>query len=726
MIQWLKRSLVAVLTVSVAGFALGCSGDSSGGSGSGSGSGGGSGGGSDFTTSDKGQIEIEAGTTVNLGAPQSLKFEKGQVPVGSTISQTVTIRNVATGSAALGVDISFVYVNPNVDEPNGPSIKVSGVVAGSETITENNGVWHADLQPLGSGGAEMVVTVEFLRYDDSVPRNGRLTVQSDTRQSFEQTVVIPFTSAEGLPVANVQPKLIDFGQVKAGETPKKPIQVSNTGSDPLVISNVLFQGHPDYGFEYQGTTFEPGEDIQFDPPITVDPNAVETFVVSFTPLTDVPAEGKVVFYTNDPAHPSGILVEIKANTEGPCIQVNPKKVQFGGKLIGNKALLPVEVISCGTADLAVTNVMLTDASNDNFKVDYTTLPGFEDNSSPTGDNPLNIPVNNQATFNVEYVPNIENPLGEDGQPVLDNGIILIESNAFDAKLEIEVTGLGVDKECPTAVGVVQEGEQVIPQTNMHLFGDQSFAPSGATASWKWSAQQPAGSASVFVPSDTFPNPTFEVNTAGEYQFSLEVWDEAGVKSCVPWIQKVLVIPDEAIHVELLWHTPNDPDETDQGPEAGSDVDLHFTHDQYAQSGPDIDQDGIPDGWFDQPFDCFWFNAHPNWGSFDPSIDDDPGLDRDDTDGAGPENLNLNIPENTIYRVGVHYWSDHEYGPSFITLRIYIYSNLVFEVTDVQLVNHDMWDAATIEWPSGKVTLVQSSGGGYKITPNYQNPFFFQP
>ena len=40
------------------------------------------------------------------------------------------------------------------------------------------------------------------------------------------------------------------------------------------------------------------------------------------------------------------------------------------------------------------------------------------------------------------------------------------------------------------------------------------------------------------------------------------------------------------------------------------------------------------------FDCFWFNAHPNWGSFDPSVDDDPGLDRDDTDGAGPENLFL--------------------------------------------------------------------------------------
>jgi len=136
--------------------------------------------------------------------------------------------------------------------------------------------------------------------------------------------------------------------------------------------------------------------------------------------------------------------------------------------------------------------------------------------------------------------------------------------------------------------------------------------------------------------------------------------------------------------------------------------------------------GESDVWFDQPFDCFWYNAHPNWGSFDRKIDDDPGLDRADTDGAGPEILNLNQPENTTYRLGVHYFSDHEYGPSYATVRVYIKSKLVLEVSEVKLVHHDMWDVATIHWPSGEVALVEKPGGGYKITPNYQNPFFFSP
>ncbi len=439
------------------------------------------------------------------------------------------------------------------------------------------------------------------------------------------------------------------------------------------------------------------------------------------------AQGTLVFFTNDPSEPSGTKVDLTANEQGPCIKVNPKKVQFGGKLVGVKSVLPIEIISCGTAPLSVTKIQFVADSDPDFALDTTTLIGFEDGSSPSKDGPLEIPINLQATLNVNYVPAQESPLGNDGQYISDVATILIESNAFEAILEIEVTGLGVTKVCPTAVGVIQEGQEVIPQTVLHLFGDQSFAPAGEISSWKWTVEQPTGSQSAFVPSDTFPNPTFEANTAGTYEFKLHVWDQAQVKSCTWWVQEVAVLPDEAIHVELLWATPNDPDETDEGPEAGSDVDLHFVHDQYAKSGPDLDNDGQNDPWFDQPFDCFWFNAHPNWGSFDPSIDDDPGLDRDDTDGAGPENLNLNIPENgATYRVGVHYWSDHEYGPSYSTVRIYIWGVLVFEVKDVKMVNHDMWNVATIDWPSAKVSLVQLEDGGYKVTPDYQNPFFFQP
>lgn len=158
------------------------------------------------------------------------------------------------------------------------------------------------------------------------------------------------------------------------------------------------------------------------------------------------------------------------------------------------------------------------------------------------------------------------------------------------------------------------------------------------------------------------------------------------------------------------------------------MDLHFVHDALATSEQDLDKDGKPDGWFDTKFDCFWFNAHPNWADYAPNVDDDPGLDRDDTDGAGPENLNLNIPENTRYRVGVHYWLNHEYGPAFATVRLYIKSVLVLEIADVKMVEHDMWNVLTIDWPSGDVKVVADpkGGSGPWITPAYENESFAQP
>jgi hypothetical protein len=149
-----------------------------------------------------------------------------------------------------------------------------------------------------------------------------------------------------------------------------------------------------------------------------------------------------------------------------------------------------------------------------------------------------------------------------------------------------------------------------------------------------------------VPNYEAPDPTFAVNAAGTYQFQLDVWDQNDQKSPTPAFLTVVVIPDQAIHVELLWTTEGDPNQTNEGPKAGADLDLHFAHQFATDHGhADFDLDGAPDPWFDVPFDCFWFNAHPNWGSQNPTVDDNPGLDPEDSDGAGPETLNLNLPED---------------------------------------------------------------------------------
>ncbi len=682
-------------------------------------SGGGSGG---FNVSDDGVIQVFVGTSLlsNPNDVPPLSFDKGAVSVGSSAEGQVRVLNVGTGALNIR-KVAFGYEAP-AEDGGAPALQFVRATASSGDVTVTGGELEGVL--LGPD-EELTLFVRYTRFDDDIDRVGGLVIVSDTLDERFTTLTIPVQVGGALPVANITPRLVDFQQVAAGETKTREITISNTGAADLEIRQFNFTGHPDFRFlasaASETVAYEPdGETVTFDPPVLVKPQAALKFNVSFSPQGPDPAEGAIIFYTNE-ATPQQ-QVDLTGNANRPCILVTPQTVQFGAKLLGQPAVLPVEISSCGNKDLEVTGIELNENPTGNYSLQFAGLPG---GVAPSAEAKLTIPVNQKATFNVQYIPNRENPI-VDGKPEFDTGNILITSNSFEAEVDVAITGIGSSVVCPTAVGKIAEGEQVIPQTVLHLFSDQSFAPAGSSlVERKWTVQQPPGSASVFVPSDKFPNPTFEANVAGAYKFSLDVWDNNNVKSCVPWESTVLVIPDEAIHVELVWRTPNDSDETDEGAEAGSDVDLHFVHTKYAVgSGYDGDGDGVDDPWFNQPFDCFWFTPQPNWGTLDPTADDDPSLDRDDTDGAGPENLNLNVPQNgAVYGVGVHYWSDHEFGDAYCTVRIYIYSELVAEVKDVRLSNLDMWDVATIDWPSAKVTFVQGAGGAYKITPNYQNPNF---
>jgi len=79
---------------------------------------------------------------------------------------------------------------------------------------------------------------------------------------------------------------------------------------------------------------------------------------------------------------------------------------------------------------------------------------------------------------------------------------------------------------------IDEGTVVDINTTLHLSAAQSYSPDGEIAQWLWLVQPPAGSASSFAPEETVESPTFLVDVAGDFLFSLDVWDEHGTQSCV--------------------------------------------------------------------------------------------------------------------------------------------------------------------------------------------------
>jgi hypothetical protein len=409
-----------------------------------------------------------------------------------------------------------------------------------------------------------------------------------------------------------------------------------------------------------------------------------------------------------------------------CVEPSAGASSFGPVFMGEQAVQEISLSSCSSSEtLTLTGVSINGALSDCVGAFCLTLPVAMTGGQPvSAANPVVLGPGEAITATLTYAPQIVYAGYAGEEPTLDTAVLVIKSSAMSSTLAVPLDGFGVPSECPFASFTIQEGQEVIPQTVLHLSSAGSMSLDGVVTQFAWSASQPPLSTAAFVPSASFPAPSLQANMAGVYVLSLEVWDSAGIKSCEPATRTVHVIPADALHIELIWDTPSDTDPHDTGPYAGSDLDLHFAHPMASQ--PDLDGDGHMDPWFDPTFDCFWFYPHPDWGSFGDD-DDDPSLDRDDTDGAGPENINLDVPQDDhTYHVGVHYWDDHGFGASYATARIYVYGYLVFEHDGVQMGDHDMWWVADLAWPAATVTLKETAAGGLWLTPGYMHANFYQP
>lgn len=638
----------------------------------------------------------------------------------------VTITNTGEGRNLEVTDVVLNYTPDSADESEqGAAFQLF------------KGGLPATLEPVSSNpSSKTTFTLRYQAPKDGKGRSATVTVRNNNTTNFQdQELVISFEGKKCRPVLDVESR-VEFGFVSLGNDSYQDIGLVNTGTCDLVIDYIRLEGesvgHPEgFTVTIKGNDYVGKSDFEqrmLPEVVTIAPGSGVMWGALFAPVDTNAAGATLVIHTNNSEVEDGLyFVDLVANASGPKLVVDPNPIDFGGKLIQKTAGMMVNIRSTGDEPLVISQLALKDDTSADFRMEIQGLP-----AAPTAENPVTLENGQAIEVMMTFTPNDENPRDNDGKPIPDTGTLLVGNNGIEPNAEIPISGYGVTVDCPKPVIVVEEGELVKPQTLLHIHGEQSQSGSagGSIIKYSWTVDQPDENKFILLPSASSPTVTHEVNIGGEYTYCLDVCDNQYCSSdpkCGGSVCKtVKVIPDKAIHCELTWHTPADTDEFDEGEDMGADMDLHFAHPFAAMT--DIDKDGIRDPWFHVPYDVFWFQPNPEWETPNPDGKDNPSLDRDDTDGAGPENLNLDSPvPGRVYRIGVHYWDDHGFGASYPRLKCFIYGEEVFSVdmsvSGTAMYKCDMWYAAEIEWPQQTVTLLRNPDNSFKITKGYEEPSF---
>jgi len=258
-----------------------------------------------------------SGSTGNAGvlSANSASVAFGNVAVGSTATQSVTVTNAGTAivnlSAATisGAGFTVMGGNPSASIPVGQSITV-----------------QMQFAPTAFGAA-----------------NGTLTVTSDASNS---PLAIALSGTGMQPALTISPSSLDFSNVTVGQTSSQNVTLTNSGNARLTVNLATVSGT---GFGITGLAL----------PKTITAGANISFSVSFTPTSTAPETGSIIFTDNASNSPQTLTLTGNAVATGSTLSANPGSFNFNNVAVNGSSQQSFTLTNSGNTTITINQVSTT-------------------------------------------------------------------------------------------------------------------------------------------------------------------------------------------------------------------------------------------------------------------------------------------------------------------------------------------------------------------------------
>jgi hypothetical protein len=310
--------------------------------------------------------------TVSLSAsPSSVSFSG--INVGSSSSKSVTITNSGTTSAT----ISQVAVNAKDFTAGGITTPLSLAV-----------------------GSSAVLSVTFApTAAESISGNITLSTSQGT------SAVVGVSGSSLQPALTITPSSASFGNVTTGSSSSQTIQLTNSGTGTLSITQVSVTGS---GFSLGSLSL----------PVSLTAGQSQSFNVPFAPSSTGTMSGSVTVVSNAPNSPATIPLSGTGVAPTLLLSFSSTSLTFGSVNTGSSSTQSVTITNTGNANVQISGITESGA-------------GFTLSGAGT---PVTLTPSQTMTFSVIFSPTVAGTL---------SGSVTVTSNATGSPTTITVSGTGL-------------------------------------------------------------------------------------------------------------------------------------------------------------------------------------------------------------------------------------------------------------------------------------------